>query len=302
MRIKKLIRDIFGFSSQEINGFLILLPLMAAFIFAMPLYRFWFSGKAPNLSSDIRKLDSLLQHWTTPAKEVERHTDGLPEKVRPELFFFNPNTIRVKEMRKLGFSENLSTRIANYRQKGGQFRTKADLLKIYGLDSAFYFQIYPYIRLPETHEEARADTGNQEDQPHKSDTVFDLNKADTAQFKTVYGIGSVLAARIVRYRERLGGFINTEQLYEVYGLDSAVADRLRKVSYIDNRFKPHQININTADEKELSNHPYIRKSVAKSIVSYRYQHGPFNDIKDLYALHLLMPEEARKMIPYLKVE
>ena len=54
----------------------------------------------------------------------------------------------------------------------------------------------------------------------KKTVIVDINTANSAQLDEVKGIGGgTFAKRIIKYRERLGGFYKTEQLMEVYGLD-----------------------------------------------------------------------------------
>jgi competence protein ComEA len=130
---------------------------------------------------------------------------------------------------------------------------------------------------------------------------FDLNAADTAQLNKVYGIGPTLAVRIVKFRDGLGGFISTDQLKEIYGLDSLVVGRLCKDGFIATGFVPKKLNINSATEKELGSHPYIKKNIAKAIVSYRFQHGAFPDVSDLGKLAQLKPLEVEKIIPYVTI-
>lgn len=51
------------------------------------------------------------------------------------------------------------------------------------------------------------------------DTVrVEINTADTTELKRLRGIGSVLSARIVKYRGKIGGFTSVEQLRNIYGL------------------------------------------------------------------------------------
>lgn len=292
---KRWVRNVFGFSGKEINGFLILLPLMVILIASEPVYRMWLAGRTDDFATDRRYLDSLAQLWESPPS-------GDSVKIYP-LFEFNPNNVSIADMKKLGVSENLSTRIANYRQKGGQFRIKADLLKIYGMDSTLYHQLYAYILLPETKE--RAVYKQHEKPATQSQKIrlasFDLNRADTTTLKSVYGIGSKLATRIIRFREGLGGFIKQEQLKEVYGLDSTVIQQLQKISFIADDFTPGKINLNTANETEFSAHPYIKKSTARAIIAYRFQHGKFADVLELRKLTLLKAEEIEKIVPYLKI-
>jgi competence protein ComEA len=299
--IRKWIRDLFGFSGKEINGFLILLPLMVMIIMAQPLYHLWMTGREPDFSGEIRILDSLRAQLESVA------ADGQMDK-SVVLFEFDPNKASVEDLHTLGFTEILSTRIASYRQKGGQFRIKSDLMKIYGLDTSFYRQLYPYIMLPERAEKrvaVRDSTfSHKKGREHRNDILvsFDLNEADTTRLKSVYGIGSVLARRIVRYRDGLGGFIKVEQLHEVYGLDSVVINRLLKVAHIKGDFIPKRINMNEADEKEFSAHPYIKRNMANAIVAYRFQHGNFTRVDDLRKLSLLKEADIVKLLPYLRTD
>jgi DNA uptake protein ComE-like DNA-binding protein len=128
---------------------------------------------------------------------------------------------------------------------------------------------------------------------------FDLNTADTTQLIKVYGIGSKLSRRIVTYRDKLGGFVSRAQLTEVYGLDSAVIRELFKKSFIHENFKPRVININTAPEKELGEHPYIKYKLAKAITTYRFQHGAYNSVDDLKKIVLIDNVKFEKIKPYL---
>src|SRR5690606_9841495 len=142
-------------------------------------------------------------------------------------FPFDPNTAPVDDLVKLGIKQGIATRMVRYRESGGRFAVRQDLLKIYGMDSTLYAILYPYIKLPDRAPDIITVKGAGE----KTER-FDLNTADTAQLVRVYGIGPVLSKRIVKFRERLGGFVAPEQVYEVYGLDSATATRLLNTSYL----------------------------------------------------------------------
>jgi len=133
-------------------------------------------------------------------------------------------------------------------------------------------------------------------------TPFDLNLADSAQLIQIYGIGPTLTLRIIKYRDRLGGFISGDQLTEVYGLDSVVIHRLKKRTFIRDDFKPRQINVNAADEQELHSLPYIKLHLAKSIAAYRFQHGDFASLAELRQIELMDESLFQKIKPYLTVK
>ncbi len=131
--------------------------------------------------------------------------------------------------------------------------------------------------------------------------VIDINKADTSEFKQIRGIGSKLSARIVKYREALGGFYKIEQLSEVYGIDNLLIEKNKHHFKCEN-IQLKKININTADYKTLFSHPYISKSQASAIVNYRLQHGEYQSIKDLLKIHILSEAWFQKTEPYLDIQ
>ncbi len=296
-RLRLWIRNIFGFSRGEANGFLILLPLMLLILFSNPLYRLLFEDNSKIDIEENTMLDSLLANWNDSSDNVVVGKDIV-------LFQIDPNLASKAEFEKLGLPAYLSNRIINYRANGGSFRQPADLLKIYGMDSALYVAIAPYIYIES---KIIKETKIKNSSPGKRrkenlNISFDLNQADTTQLKSIYGIGSVLSGRIVKYRNMLGGFVDENQLKEVYGLDSAIISKLAKQSHIRPDFIPIQLNINNATEKELSKHPYISYKMAKTIIAYRFQHGKFNEIDDLLKIDLIHQEEYNRIKPYLKLE
>ena len=295
--LRRWVRDFFGFSAREINGFLILLPLMVCLIASHPVYRWYVASYTRHHPEDTKRLDSLVAILTQKEPAIVEKTDSL--------FFFDPNHVSDTALRQLGFSSALSKRLVAYREKGGVFRSQKDLLKIYGMDSALFMRVSSFVIFRDKRrvdekvvQQRKSAVQSQKDQF----TRFDINTADTVRLKSVYGIGTKLASRIVKFRDGLGGFIRMEQLKEVYGLDSAVVKQLLKKFYVADNFIPHQLNLNTAHEQEMSAHPYIRKTLAKAIVSWRFQHGNFSSVDDLEKLKIITPDDIRKISPYLKLD
>lgn len=296
-RIRSWIRVFFGFSRNETNAFLILLPLMFLLIFVIPTYRSTFGTQKKDYTQDKKRLDSIIVAWR--AKET---ADSLTDKNSVPLFLFNPNTATVDELNTLGFSEKLALRIENYRNKGGRFSIKSDLLKLYGIDTSFYQRVYPFIDLPETRPTFKNEKPVEEKKTDRPKTVkFDLNLADTTQLIGIYGIGSKLSVRIIKYRESLGGFMTIDQLKEVYGLDSTAINQLEKRSFITENFAPRTLSVNSATEKELATHPYIRYKLAKAITAYRFQHGNFSTLDELRNIALIDSAALKKIKPYLSL-
>ena len=295
-RLKAFIRKFFSLSRGETNGFLILVPLMAIILFSEPIFRVLTKNQSTQETTDQGLLDSLISQW----KWEKEKTDSAKAKSSPK-FSFDPNKASKEELIQLGFSPSLSQRIINYHSKGGVFRIQSDLLKIYGMDTVFYGQLLPFITLPKQLERPQFPAKKEVADLPKT-TKFDINLADTAQLKKIYGIGNVLSVRIINYRDHLGGFVSNDQLQEVYGLDSAVLKKLNEKVFISNDFQPHTLNVNNASEKELALHPYIKSKLAKAITSYRFQHGSFAKIEDLQKIALINHETFGKIKPYLVVE
>lgn len=274
-----------------------MVPLMMVIVFAVPVYRYWVDDE-PDFSADAAFLDSLVFSSQVSLKEKK------PDQPAIVYSAFNPNEIPEEEFIQLGFPPYIAKRIIQYREKGGFFRIKSDLKKIYGLESSLYHKVEPFILLPDSivRYSTPADSANKKVYTKRAIQPFDLNKADTTQLKQIFGIGDVLAERIVKYRGQLGGFINESQLNEVYRLDSVTCARLLEHAFIEENFQPAGININLATETELAGHPYISYSAAKAIVSYRFQHGKFERSDGLKKIVQLSDSEREKIEPYLIFE
>lgn len=273
---------------------------MFVLIFSEPIYRYWFVSQEHGYSNEEKQLDSLMTTWRWENTGDSATTEEQSPPATIRLFAFDPNQASKEELQRLGFKSFLATRIVNYRAKGGKFLAKSDLLKIYGMDSLLYQKLIPFIKLPEVITKEKS--FSEEPAKEKPGLVkFDLNKADTSQLIKIYGIGPKLSLRIVAYREKLGGFISTSQLNEVYGLDSTVVKELASKSFIEEDFQPNRININSATEKELGAHSYIKYKLAKAIVAYRMQHGSFKSVEDLKKISIVDEKSFLRMAPYIEV-
>jgi competence protein ComEA len=294
-RLKAWIRYVFGFSRAETNGFLILLPLIFLVLLSGPMYRQWLTTQEPDLDNDHQKLDSLIAALQWDSND----SAGSPQK----LFAFNPNNATREELLDLGISGQVVGRIINYRTKGGKFRVKSDFKKMYGLDSAVYATLLPFLKLPDqTNKLTKLNTPTEEKPRPEKKEKFDLNIADTTQLKSIYGIGTVRAERLVKFRNKLGGFISMDQLKEVYGLDTTSRKLLMERSFISPDFSPTVLGLNSATESDLAAHPYLNYKLAKAITTYRFQHGAFQNIDELQKIALIKEELFHKIKPYLSLD
>lgn len=135
--------------------------------------------------------------------------------------------------------------------------------------------------------------------PKKEFLRFELNAADSIDLEQLYGIGPTFARRIIRYRNRLGGFVRIEQLKEVYGMTvetyEAVAPHLSVGTASIKRINP-----NTASLQQLKAHPYLDYYQARAIVSWREKGHKYSGAEDLRPITLLDDSTIAKIAPYLE--
>ncbi len=127
---------------------------------------------------------------------------------------------------------------------------------------------------------------------------IELNQATQDELKSVYGIGEVLSARIIEYRERLGGYYSVQQLMEVRGIDKKVFGDVSKNFFVDSN-KISKISINFASQNELLSHPYFTPSMVKRVEKAKLKGGYFTNTQELIDKDILLSTEAQKVAPYL---
>lgn len=126
-----------------------------------------------------------------------------------------------------------------------------------------------------------------------------FSESDSVTLQIVPGIGPTLAARIVKYRENLGGFHSEQQLLEIYGIKEEVVSKLWEYFDFDPGIR-RKVKINDLEVAELAKHPYIGYGEAKVIVAFRKQHGDFSKLDELLKIKIFKPEWVRKLEPYLE--
>lgn len=215
---------------------------------------------------------------------------------------FNPNTISAEEMRKMHLPENLLRGIIAYREKVGAFISKNDFKRIYALTPELKEQIIPYLLLPETESPAQPlpqeDYSDQKASLHER-KLLELNTCDSFDLIKLRGIGPYYSRLILRYRESLGGFLNTEQLKEIKRLPDSTYLNIAPFLKV-NPSLIRRLHINQLDEVSLAKHPYIQYKQAKAIVAYRVQHGPYSSTNELEKVLLLDQAFIQKIAPYIR--
>ena len=246
-------------------------------------------AKANPSASDEKVKHSKLSVSSGADSGINR-ASHLSKGIGHRLFHFDPNTVSVDSLQMLGVPFYVVRNWVRYREAGGTFYRAKDILKIYGMDTATYDRIRPYVRIALPRKKGAK----------KEVRVVDINTADTADWMQLPGIGKVFSHRIMRFREALGGFYSVDQVAETYGLPDSTFEKIKP--YLRCTPRVRQLNLNTAREDQLARHPYINKREARLIVRYRRQNGPFRDVADLKKLYGLDTVRMKRFLPYLCVQ
>ncbi|MCX8019623.1 MAG: helix-hairpin-helix domain-containing protein [Chitinophagaceae bacterium] len=316
MDVKKFFEDYFSFTKKEriavlvMTSIIIMLTILPEFIAKNnnPLLitekdTSWLSFKKPVYQNHSRYQQD--DEFSGSVQYEPSSSNYFFEEKPGELFIFDPNTLSREGWRKLGISEKTIRTIQNYLNKGGRFRKPEDLKKIYGFRIQDFERLSPYIQIVAMQKSTEASAANLSPQntarPVRSIRIIDINTADSADFILLPGIGEKLSARIVAFRNKLGGFYSIQQIAETYGLHDSVFQKIKPyLSVSPSAVK--KININKATLEELKAHPYIRYYNAKAIIAYREQHGFFEKTEDLKKIMIISEESYQKMAPYLTTQ
>lgn len=301
--MRKWLNTYFGFSKKEFNGLMALFVLIV-FIMSFPYAYSLLKREEPVTEAEqlaVIKLALADQQKVlhTSARERINHFSG---KKKPDPFVFDPNTIDQSGWEELGLSAKQAQAILRYRKKGGYFRRTEDLKKMYTINENMYSRLAPYVRIADNDEGVTGFKPKIYPKPVHEKTVrvtIEINGADTIELDKIKGIGMAFANRIVKYRERIGGFYKKEQLMEVFGLDSVKYFEIRDQVRIDASILK-KININTASAEDLKGHPYLRYKQVNALIQYRKQHGNYSNIAGLNKVAILNQETINRLAAYLE--
>ena len=289
------LRKWFSFSKGERVAIVTILALMLVLILAC-LFR---PSRKSLSDASLHDLDSLLALRQAAIELQQQQQAEKPQEVT-ELhpFPFNPNTITEEEWLQIGLTDRQVRSIMNYKAKGGRFYSKSDVEKLYAISEEEYAQLEPFIVLPEvargntakpTAKKQESQTFDDKPKPEKKAIpVVDLNTVDSTTLVELPRMGGYMASRIIAFRDKMGGFVEVEQLLDVKGLDSTRFAAMRPYLLIGDT-ETRRIDVNRADFKTLVGHPYLSYEQVKRIFRQRETRGM---IKNWTQLEALLKEEG----------
>lgn len=300
--MKKKIKQYFEFTPGEMRGLVVFLFLIAIIMISPYV---WDKFNYQPIKITIENLEPQI-------KEIEGFKDknrfyndaenSNLEKPKTQLFNFDPNNLSLQNWMKLGLSEKQANSIKRYEAKGGKFRSKADVKKMFVISAEKFEELEPYIQIVETEPSNKSNyLSSNSNYPKKvrENVMVEINSADSLALTTISGIGASFASRILKYKNRLGGFNHINQLKEVYGIDSLKFEQIKNQVRVDDS-NIVLININDCTFEQLKTFPYLAYKQSNAIIAYRKQHGNYKNPADLSKIVILNAETIQKLIPYIK--
>ncbi|ADV49657.1 helix-hairpin-helix domain-containing protein [Cellulophaga sp. E16_2] len=284
----------FKFSKQERSGIFFLL----FFIVLLQIVYTFYITRLDDASLVHLKEDKKGQSQINELKKNARRKDSIV------IFPFNPNYITDYKGYSLGMSVLEIDRLHAYRANRKFVNSIEDFQKVTLVSDSLITKISPYFKFPDwvTNKRSKKEetlVSTTRSVKANKQLVSDINLATALELRAVNGIGDKLSARIIKFRDRLGGFIDDEQVSEVYGLDPVVLKRIAAHFKVLSIPKLNKININTASVSELSKLVYLNYTVSNAIARYREENGAFHSFDELKNIEGFPSEKINRISLYL---
>lgn len=283
----------FNFSKSQRSGLLALLVLI---VVLQTIYFF------VDFSWPIKQ-NSEKEKWLAVQIEIDSLKSTMTIK-ESKLYPFNPNFISDYKGYKLGMNVKEIDRLLSFRKQNKFVNSAEEFQKVTQVSDSLLRVIAPYFKFPDwVNHKTKWKTYNNPNYPvfinKGKPIVIDINMATTQELVKVYGVGEVIAQRIISYKESLGAFVDMEQLNEVWGLSPEVLANLNKQFKVKSMTGIKKVDVNNASIKELAQFPYFKYAVAKQIVIYRSMNGTINSVDDLIKIKNFPVDKAKIISLYL---
>lgn len=302
-------------SKQQWIGLVIVLLMVTAVETCVYLTRKWQAAHpAPELFALQPEREQAFLSYLDSLDESERaarraqYASRYPQPVI-RLQPFDPNTADSTLLVTVGLKPWMARNLIRYRNAGKVFRRPEDLQRLYGMTDSLYSTLLPFIQIDTAALASSlgmcrvvSDTDTvitAYNSRIKRDTILDLNTADTTEFMLLRGVGRFTAMQIIRYRQALGGYYSTSQLYEISEIANDRIDSLLPHLYADTSLIT-PIDVNRASVKQLYRHPYISYKQAEQLYDLRRRKLRLHSPDELSAV--FSPDERKRLLPYLRFD
>lgn len=213
---------------------------------------------------------------------------------------FNPNFISDHKGYVLGLSPEELDRLYKYRSDGKWVNSIADFKKVTEVSDSLLTVISPLFKFPEWKKKFKKRKYPVKRYPVKTYAQKeDLNAVSTKELVETIRIPDFVASRIVKYRNRIGGFIGDVQLKDVYGLYDHQRKKILSIFTVKTPKKVKKININKASVKELLTVPYFDFEMALEIKDFVKGRGGISNFNELGEIDSFSLEKIDRIKLYL---
>lgn len=287
-------KSYFKYTSSQRSGILVLLTLII--IFQLVYFFVDFSTLESNENNKEKQQWLSLQTQIDEAKQ-EKKEDS------PKIYPFNPNFITDFKGYKLGMSTQEIDRLLEFRKTNKYVNSAPEFQAVTKVSDSLLHIISPYFKFPDwvNHKKEFKSFPKQNFEKKGKIVVLDINQATKEDLKQIYGIGDGLSERIIKEKEKLGGFVSMEQMNDIWGLSTDIVGKLKEHFKINTLPNIKKININNASIKDLMQFPYFSNyQLAKAIVTYRSMNGGIKNADDLAEIKGFPTEKVALIVLYLE--
>lgn len=299
----KIFKSHFWYNKSQRNGIF----LLSIFIIILQIFIF------VDVFSDDKTIDTNQPELLAFQKEIDSLKVIEIENRRPKIYPFNPNYITDYKGEQLGMSLVEIDRLLSFRKKNKFINSKQEFQKVTKVSDSLLNKIAPYFKFPDwvvkrnlenSRQNVISNAFDKSDNQNKEIklSTTDINKATINDLQSIKGIGDKLSDRIIKYRSKLQGFNFDSQLYEVWGLDKEMANKVLDVFKVIEKPIVKKVNINTIEFKELLKNPYIDYELCKKIFNYRDEVAELQNISELKNIKGFPVDKYDRIVLYLLAE
>jgi len=294
----KIFKSHFWYTKNQRNGILLLLIII---IFLQLILHF------KNFDSQ-QMVDLSQPKITSYNKQLDSLKKKSSKKKKFKIYPFNPNYISDYKGYQLGMNVDEIDRLLAHREQRLYVNSAKEFQTITKISDSLLQKISPFFKFPEWVQKKNNNKNNQQRYIPNSRinvseiTTVDINKATLKDFTAIEGVDEYISERIIKYRSKLQGFSFKEQLFEVWGLDEQMANKILSTFSIKNKPIIKKVNINTASFKEVLSNPYIDYELCIQIFDYKDEVAELQSISEIKNIEGFPIKKYNRIVLYLLAE
>ena len=294
----KIFKSHFWYTKNQRNGILLLLIII---IFLQLILHF------KNFDSQ-QLVDLSLPKITFYNKQLDSLKKKSSKKKKFKIYPFNPNYISDYKGYQLGMNVDEIDRLLAHREQRLYVNSAKEFQTITKISDSLLQKISPFFKFPEWVQKKNNNKNNQQRYIPNSRinvseiTTVDINKATLKDFTAIEGVDEYISERIIKYRSKLQGFSFKEQLFEVWGLNEQMANKILSTFSIKNKPIIKKVNINTASFKEVLSNPYIDYELCIQIFDYKDEVAELQSISEIKNIEGFPIKKYNRIVLYLLAE